>query len=105
MHLDEPYFTLRVDYVRRLIHVVGEFDVATAECLATAIAGLQRGRRGDITIDLDRVAFIDAAGIGAIASARNAQTARGDRLYVTGATVGVQRIFGLVDQTELLRAS
>jgi anti-anti-sigma factor len=104
MPLNESYFSLQVNYACRLIRVVGEFDVATAACLATAITGFQRAGPGDITIDLDEVTFIDAAGIGAIATARTAQTARGDRLDVTGATVGVRRIFGLVDQTELLCA-
>jgi anti-anti-sigma factor len=98
------YFDLRVDYATREIAVSGEFDVATAPCLATAIAGFQHAARADITILLDDVTFIDAAGIGAVSQASAAQLDRGKCLGVTGASANVRRVFNLGNLSGLLRA-
>jgi anti-sigma B factor antagonist len=104
MPIPNSYFDLHVDYATREIAVSGEFDVNTAPCLATAIAGFQNAGDGDITILLDDVTFIDAAGIGAVSQASVAQTDKGARLGVTGATSQVRRIFGLGNLTDLLHA-
>jgi anti-anti-sigma factor len=69
------------------------------------VAGVQRAARGDITIVLDDVTFIDAAGLGAVADASSAQSARGARLSVTGVTAKIRRMFELGQLTGLLRAS
>jgi anti-anti-sigma factor len=87
------YFDLHVDYATREIAICGEFDFGTAQCLATAVAGVQRAAAGDITIGLDDVTFIDAAGLGAVVEARAAQIDRGARLTVTGASADVRRVF------------
>lgn len=87
------YFELHVDYETREIAISGEFDVATAQCLATAVAGIQRSATGDITIGLDDVTFIDAAGLGAVVSAKRTQVDRGAGLAVTGASSAVRRAF------------
>jgi anti-sigma B factor antagonist len=98
------YFDLHVDYATREIAVSGEFDAATALCLATAITGFQRAKVGDITILLDDVTFIDAAGLGAVADAGVAQREHGARLGVTGANAKVRRMFNLGHLTGLLHA-
>jgi anti-anti-sigma factor len=105
MPLNDPYFSLQIDYATRVIDVIGEFDLATAASLATAITRVQCAGPGDITINLYRVTFIDAAGLGSIVTARNAQTSRGDDLIVTGGAGRVRRIFDLLDQTRLLQAA
>jgi anti-sigma B factor antagonist len=104
MAIPDSYFDLHVDYATREITVSGEFDVATAGCLATAMAGFHHAGHGDITILLDGVTFIDAAGIGAISRASRSQIGRGARLGVTGATARVRRVFGLGDLAGLLHA-
>ena len=104
MPLFSSYFDLRVDYATREIAVSGEFDAATAPCLATAIAGFHHAGPGDITIRLDDVTFIDAAGIGAVSNASKAQLGLGRRLSVTGATAKVRRVFGLGNLAGLLHA-
>jgi anti-sigma B factor antagonist len=103
--ITNSYFDLRVDYSTRQITVSGEFDVATAPCLATAVAGFQRAAAGDIILRLDDVTFIDAAGLGAVVSARTSQVDRGVRLGVTGASTRVRRIFDRGDLADLLEAS
>jgi anti-sigma B factor antagonist len=89
------YFDLHVDYRNRRIAVHGGVDVACAPNVATAVARLQRAAAGDITIHLGEVTFIDMSGLGVLVGARSAQTARGDRLVITGASPQVRRIFGL----------
>lgn len=89
----DMYFNIYVDYSIGEIAVVGEFDVATACCLGTAVAGFQRAGIGNITIDLDGVTFIDAAGLDAVVSAQSVQTGRGSRLTVVGATGTVRNVF------------
>lgn len=98
------YFQLLVDYATREITIGGEFDSSTAPCLATAIAGFQHAARADITIRLDGVTFIDAAGIGAVARANAAQLRNGARLWVTGVTARTRRIFTLGHLSDLLDA-
>lgn len=97
------YFDLHVDYPTREITVRGEFDAATASCLATAVAGFQRSALGDITIHLDDVTFMDMSGLTAIADARSAQRERGDDLAVLGANAEVRRLFILGKLAQLLR--
>jgi anti-anti-sigma factor len=103
MPIVNTYFDLQVDYATRQITVSGEFDIATAPCLATAIAGFQHAADGDITIRLDEVTFIDAAGISAVSSANVAQKNQGARLWVCGATAKVRRVFGLGNLAGLLQ--
>jgi anti-anti-sigma factor len=97
------YFDLRIDYSTRQIAVHGEFDAATAPCLATALTGLQRASGGQIGIGLDAVTFMDPVGLGALVGARSAQKDRGDDLVVTGASDRVRRLIlrsGLADLLE-----
>ena len=98
------YFELHVDYATREIDIRGEFDCNTASCLETAVTRLQHAARADITIRLDEVTFIDAAGIGAVAGAISAQTHTGAVLRVTGVTSRVRRVFTLGGLGELLHS-
>ena len=95
-------FDLRVDYAVRRISLGGEFDIAVASNLATAVAAMQRRTTGDITIDVKEVHFMDAAGLGAIAGASNAQAARGAAVVVTSANASVRKLFTLGRLVELL---
>jgi ABC-type transporter Mla MlaB component len=104
MPIANSYFDLRVDYATREIAVSGEFDVGTSTCLAIAVAGFQHAAHGDITIVLDDMTLIDAAGIRAVSNASNAQTDRGDCLGVRGASEKVRGTFALVNLTGLLDA-
>lgn len=89
------YFDLRVDYRQRRIAVHGGVDAACSPNVATAVTRLQGSASGDITIDLGGVTFIDMSGLGVLVGARSTQTERGNRLFVTGASPQIHRIFGL----------
>ena len=99
------YFDLQLDYPTREIALFGELDIATADCLTTAVSGIQRAAVGEITIRLDDVTFIDAAGIGAVDRANSSQTDLGEHLTVTGADTSVRRVFLLSRLESLLNAA
>jgi anti-sigma B factor antagonist len=96
------HFDLQVDYASRRIAIRGEFDLATIPHLADTIFDLHRAGTGDITIDLAEVAFMDAAGLGALVTAKATQRDRGDTLAVVRATPAVRRLFVISRLTELL---
>jgi anti-anti-sigma factor len=88
------YFDLRVDFPAREIAVWGEFDVATARCLTTAVAKFERSAVGGITIDLANVTHIDSAGVGALTRAR---TAMRGRVAFNGGSAALQRLLVQAD--------
>jgi anti-sigma B factor antagonist len=71
----------------------GELDVLTARpALDTRHIPRQAVA---VTVDLTRVTFLDAAGLGAIVGLRNELIAAGGSLRITGASARVTRIFAL----------
>lgn len=91
------YFDLRIDFAARQIAVSGEFDVATARCLTTALTRFERSGVSDITIDLGQVTHIDAAGVGALSRARSAMRGRGGRIAFSGGSAALQRLLAQAD--------
>jgi anti-anti-sigma factor len=85
-----------IDYRLRRITLRGDIDVAAAPAVIEALTVLHNHTAGDITIRMDDVTFIDAAGLGAIASARS-------HLTVTGADPQTRRIFTLGRLGDLLQ--
>ncbi len=100
-----PYFDVRIDYQSREIAVHGELDAATASCLGTAVAGLQRAADGDITVRLGEVTFLDMAGLGALVGARSAQAARGHGLSVVKWSQHARRLAELAAVEDLFASS
>jgi anti-anti-sigma factor len=101
----DSYFDLNIDYFSRKIAISGEFDAATAPCLARAVAALQHAAGGDITVRLDEVTFIDAAGVDAVDLANSAQSGRGAHLTVVGANAYIREVFTIGRLLSLLQAS
>ena len=92
------------DYV--LVTVAGEVDFASAAGLRERLFTLAPAGR-PLVADLDRVSFIDAAGLGVLAGAARQAAAEGTRLQVACARHRVRRLFGLtqLDQTVPVAAS
>jgi anti-sigma B factor antagonist len=92
------------DYV--LVTVAGEVDFASAAGLRERLFALACAGR-PLVADLDRVSFIDAAGLGVLAGAARQAAAEGASLRVVCARRRVRRLFGLtqLDQAVLLAAS
>jgi anti-sigma B factor antagonist len=86
--------------------VAGEVDFASAAGLRERLFTLASAGR-PLVADLDRVSFIDAAGLGVLAGAARQAAAEGTSLQVVCARHRVRRLFGLtqLDQTVPVAAS
>ena len=89
-----------------LIVVAGEVDYASVDGLRVRLFRLAATGR-PLVADLDRVSFIDAAGLGALAGAARQAAAHGASLRVVCARSRVRRLFGLIqlDQAVPVAAS
>jgi anti-sigma B factor antagonist len=105
---DDDAVTVRVrhepEYV--LVTLAGEVDFATAGRLRERLFTLAATGR-PLVADLDRVTFIDAAGLGVLAGAARQAAAHGASLRVVCARRQVRRLFSLtrLDQAVPLAAS
>ena len=89
-----------------LVTVAGEVDFASAAGLRERLVTLVAAGR-PLVADLDRVSFIDAAGLGVLAGAARQAAAHGTSLQVVCARRRVRRLFGLtqLDQAVPVAAS
>jgi anti-sigma B factor antagonist len=88
-----------------LVTVAGEVDIATVRPLQERLAALAASGR-PLIVDLDRVTFIDASGLGALARAASQAAQRGSSLQVVCVRHLVRRLFtitGLDRQIPLAR--
>jgi anti-sigma B factor antagonist len=97
---------VRHEWAYVLVTVAGEVDFGSVAWLRERLFGLAVAGR-PLVADLDRVSFIDAAGLGALAGAARHATAHGSSLRVVCGRRQVRRLFGLtrLDQTVPLAAS
>jgi anti-sigma B factor antagonist len=77
-----------------LVTVAGEIDIATVRQLRERLAAPAASGR-PLIVDLDRVTFIDASGLGVLASAASRAAARGASLHAVCARHQVQRLFAI----------
>jgi anti-sigma B factor antagonist len=77
-----------------LITVAGEVDYASAAGLRERLFALAEDGR-PLVADLDRVSFIDAAGLGVLAAAARHAAGHGTSLHVICARSRIRRLFGL----------
>ncbi len=91
-----------VDRSRREVTVAGEVDFETRAEVTAAAAELNEAERGDISLDLDDVTFIDASGVGAVIEIDAVQSRRDTSLHVWSGNSFVQRVFSLCGLTALL---
>ena len=75
-----------------LITVAGEVDIATAPLLRKRLAGPTASGK-PILVDLGAVSFIDASGLGVLASAASRAAAHGASLHLVCARDQVRRLF------------
>jgi anti-sigma B factor antagonist len=85
-----------------VVHLTGELDLAVGVEIQTALdCAVKRGAR-TIVIDLSRVTFIDAYGIGLIVRARRSAIEQGVRFGVSGLEGQVAYTFALAGLGDLL---
>jgi anti-sigma B factor antagonist len=89
-----------------LVKVEGEVDIATVPQLRERLWAMAAGGR-PLVPDLDRVTFIDAAGLGALAGAAARAAAHGSSLHVVCTRRQTWRLFHLtgLDQRVPLTAT
>ena len=93
---------LRVDDAV-LVAVDGDLDVAATARFAAAVEGLADvSAPPDVTVDLSRLEFIDAAGIAALVRLRNAVHHVGGDLRVRSPSPHVRRVLKLSSVVDLL---
>jgi anti-sigma B factor antagonist len=80
--------------------IAGELDVLTAPVLIDAARSSLPS--SDLTLDLSRVVFIDAAGLSGLIQVRRELASTGRRLRIVGATPRVARTFVLAGVAGLL---
>ena len=92
---------VQLDQSNRCISVRGELDVLTVPILATEMAYLDFG---DTTLDFAGVSFIDAAGLGCLATFANQLAERDATLRIAGASAQLRRVFRVVQLDGLLHS-
>jgi anti-sigma B factor antagonist len=107
-----PAIRVRYEPEYVLVTLVGEIDFAAVAGLRERLFALTASGR-QVVADLDRVSFIDAAGIGVLAGAARRAAVHGSTLHVVCARRQTRRLFRLTgldrvvslagDMTEALR--
>ncbi len=94
--MDDYELTVEVRYGPRyvLVTVAGEMDIATVHQLHDWLGALAGGGR-PLIVDLDRVTFIDAAGLRVLAGAASQAAAHGVSLTVVCVHHQVWRLFAI----------
>jgi anti-anti-sigma factor len=88
-----PFFAADVDVRRGRVNLSGELDVLTGPKLAAAGAMVLRDGSGPVALSLREVAFIDAAGLGAIVSLRNSLVGAGRELLLVEVPRRIRIVF------------
>jgi len=88
-----------------LLAISGELDVATTGRFRASVEGLDEvDAPSHITVDLSRLDFIDAAGVAALVSLRNAVDNVGGSIRVRSPKPHVRRVLELAAVIDLLDA-
>lgn len=77
-----------------IVAVAGDIDISTASRLRDALFELA-GTAGTLIVDLNRVTFIDSAGLGALVSAYRHATAHGGSLHAVCSRPPIRRLLWL----------
>ena len=105
-HADRTPFAVDADAAARRLVLRGELDFSSAHLVLEA-AGLLDADRGAtqsavLTVQMDRLMFIDAAGIGVLVRLNEAEKAAHRRLVLRGLSPRLARVLRLADADSLL---
>ena len=81
----------------RVLHVIGEVDLATVDAFRDALEGAVRG--ADTVIEMTKMTFIDAGGLRAILEVAESLNGAAPLTLVNAPMV--ERLFRLVDMAEM----
>lgn len=86
------------------IELFGELDLATTQAVETELRLGERSPAQRIVLDLDRLTFLDSAGLRLLVIATRRSDANGDRLRIRpGSDPLVQRVIAITGMNEYLR--
>jgi len=80
----------------------GELDLSTAPLLQAALLAAEATGAAEITVDIDRVSFIDSTGLRALIEAQLRSKQDSNRLRLTRGTPQAQRLFALAAVDDVL---
>ena len=86
---------------RATIHIGGEIDLATCPLLQAVVVDLVDRGCHQLTIDLERVSFLDCAGIRVLVDARRRVQKHGGSVRLVRPRPLVQRVLALTRMTEV----
>lgn len=84
------------------VTAIGEIDIATVTILNRAVADCVDAGVTRLTMDLDRVAYMDSAGLGALVSAFKRLAGAGGALTVRCTQPRILQLFEITRLTEVL---
>jgi anti-anti-sigma factor len=87
---------------RCTLRLAGELDFASRRSLEEALLGAEKLGPERITVDVERLSFIDSAGIEALVVAKRRADADSRELAVCKPTGQVRRVFDLIGLDKLL---
>jgi anti-anti-sigma factor len=93
---------LSTDVPHAVVRLDGDLDIASSAPLVQHLSALPSQGCTQIVIDLTRLAFCDAAGLGAFIRVRRLAAARGGWLRIAGAQPRMTRIMGIACLTTTL---
>ena len=76
-----------------LVRLKGDLDVEGARTAREGLSGLLKAGRVDLTINLDRVGFLDSSGLAALISALRRARERGGDVRVETTNRRIRRVF------------
>lgn len=85
--------------------VSGEVDLATAPELGRILSEAVTSHCREVLVDMARVEFMDAAGIGALVTAARGAVAAGSHIHLRAASPAVERVLRLVSLDEAIEAA
>lgn len=90
-----PMFDVVTEPTTGRIDLVGEFDLSCVARFRAACAVIVADGPAEVVVDLARLRFIDATGIGSIRELENTLAARKSSLRVVNADARISRVFSL----------
>lgn len=93
------------DGVSAEIHLAGELTFAAHRKFRNVVANLGERTPEQVTFDLSRVEYIDAAGLGLLLVARDAVSGAGGRSTLKGAQGQVGRMLAVARFADLFQAA
>jgi anti-anti-sigma factor len=80
----------------------GELDIATGPAIRRSLMAAIRGGNVHLAVDMSRVTFIDAAGIGVLVDAASRARKAGGRLSLLAPSWPVRRLLDILHLDEIL---